>query len=66
MVNGIQRQIECDEWGVVKIDMNDKDLKKAINRVKADTKQTGEAPKHDEDGGEGRGEVLLLNPVERN
>ena len=53
IVDGIKRQIECDDWGVVKVDMNDRDLRRQINRVKEATQQSGEAPKHDEDGGEG-------------
>ena len=38
IVEGIQRQIECDEWGVVKV---------KINSVKPEGEE--KAPRHDED-----------------
>ena len=53
IVEGIRKQIECDEWGVVKVNLGDKDLKKRISEVMAVTRQTEGAPGHDEDDGEG-------------
>ena len=49
--------------GVVKIDMNDKDLKKQINKVKEVTQQTGEAPNHDEDGNEDGGKAWAWDDI---